>query len=80
MICNDSVPVHIADELGIPVLAFYLPNSGRRYHPISQTSQILIAKMSDIDAIGEDTIIEIAVVLATRLSREQQARRGHTAT
>ena len=39
LVTNDTAPVHIASALGVPVFAFYGPNTPRLYGPLSRGSQ-----------------------------------------
>jgi ADP-heptose:LPS heptosyltransferase len=38
VVTNDTAPVHIASSLGVPVFAFYGPNTPRLYGPLSRGS------------------------------------------
>ena len=38
MITNDTAPVHVASALGVPVFAFFGPNTPRLYGPLSRGS------------------------------------------
>jgi ADP-heptose:LPS heptosyltransferase len=38
IVTNDTAPVHVASSLGIPVFAFYGPNTPRLYGPLSRGS------------------------------------------
>lgn len=38
IVTNDTAPVHIASSLGVPVFAFYGPNTPRLYGPLSRGS------------------------------------------
>ena len=38
IVANDTAPVHIASSLGVPVFAFYGPNTPRLYGPLSRGS------------------------------------------
>jgi ADP-heptose:LPS heptosyltransferase len=38
VVTNDTAPVHMASSLGVPVFAFYGPNTPRLYGPLSRDS------------------------------------------
>jgi heptosyltransferase-2 len=38
IVTNDTAPVHVASSLGVPVFAFYGPNTPRLYGPLSRGS------------------------------------------
>ncbi len=75
IICNDSAPLHIADEIEKPVLAFYLPEPQRLYHPISRTSKIMISEPGNINSIKLADVIEKTNEIIIEVEHEKQNRK-----
>jgi ADP-heptose:LPS heptosyltransferase len=69
IVCNESAPAHIADEFEIPLLAFFIPDSGSRYHPISKSSRVIVSE-SEVDSIPLEVITSELDKILKRIKHE----------
>jgi len=78
LLCNDSGPMHIADALGIPVVAVFTTGNPVWYRPWGE-HQLVVGRGTGHKSIGEPKVAEVQAAAEAQLARVLENRRDAAA-